>query len=152
MCAHLKDCHPNRIDIRLLRGKLFPELASKSELIRVKQLRCHPPSRALQFAIGSGGPTSRFINNRGEPEVRQASAALRVYQDVDLAALFGVVTNCAVYQELTPLRSPWTISCLCRYCNPVTASTSCPNDQRGTIILHSLHSRDAGDCDPCWPW
>ena len=79
MCAHLEDCHPNRIDIRLLGGELFPELASKSELIREKQLRRHPPSRALQFAIGSGGPTGRFTNHRGKSEVRQASATLGIY-------------------------------------------------------------------------
>jgi len=106
MCVHLKDCHPDCIDIRLLRGKLFPELASKSEIIRVRQLRGHPPDRALQSAIGNGGPTDRFISNRGKPEVRQASAALRINQDVALAASFGVVTNCTADQELTPLRSP----------------------------------------------
>ena len=32
-------------------------------------------------------------------------------------------------RRLTPLRSPWTISCSCRNFNPVTAPTSCPNDQ-----------------------
>ena len=32
-----------------------------------------------------------------------------------------------VNQELTPLRSPCTILCSCRYSNPVTAPTSCPD-------------------------
>jgi len=129
MHAHLKDCHPNRIDVRFPRGKLFRKLANKSELIREKQLRRHPPCRALQFVICSGGPTSRFINNRSESKVRQASATLRIYQDVDLARPFSVVTNCVVNQELTPLRSPWAMLFSCRYSNPVTAPTSCPGDQ-----------------------
>jgi len=146
VCAYLKDCHPNRIDIRVLRGKLVRELASKPEHIREKQLRRHPPSRALHFTIGGGGPTSRFINNRRKCKVRQPSAALGIYQDVDLAGSFSVVTNCTVNQELTPLRSPWTTLCSCRYSNPVTASTSCPDDQCDRRISLSLHSRDAGDC------
>jgi len=129
MCAHLKDRHPNCVDICVLRGKLFSELPSKSELIREKQLWCHPPSRAPQSVIISGVLTSHFINNHGKPEVPQASAAFRIYQDVDLATSFGVVTNCIVNHELTPLRSPWTIFCPWRYSNPVTAPTSYPDDQ-----------------------
>ena len=151
MCAHFKDCYPNRIDICVLRWKLFLELASESELLGEKQLRCHPPSRALRFFTDSSGPTSRFINNYGKPEVPQASATLGIYQDVDLAGLFGVVTSCVVNQELTPLRSPWTTLCSCRYSNPVTAPTSCPDDQCDREILLSLHSRDAGDYNLGWP-
>ena len=151
MCAHLKDCHPNRIDVRVLRGKLFCELASKPEPIGEKQLRRHPPSRAFQSAIGSGSLTSRFINDCGKPEVRQASAALRIYQDVDLAASCSVVTNCAANQELTPFKSPWTTSRSCKYSNLATAPASCPNNQRDTITPLSLHSRDECDCNPGWP-
>jgi len=151
MCTHLQDCHSKRIDIRVLRGKTFRELTSKSKLIREQQLWRHPPSRALHFAIGSSGPASCFINNRGESEVRQASAAFRIYQDVDLAASFGAITNCTADHELTPLRSPWTIPWSCRYFNPVAAPTSCPNDQCDRNILLSLHSRDSGDCNPGRP-
>jgi len=151
VCAHLKDCHPNRIDVRGLRGKLLRELASKSKTLREKQLRRHPSSRALQSAIGSGDATGRFFNNRGKPEVRQASAALRIYQDVCLAASFSIVINCAVNRELTPFKSPWTILCSCRYSNPVTAPTSCPDNQRDRKISSSLHSQAAGDCNPGCP-
>ena len=97
-CAHLKDCHPNRIDIRVLRGKLFLEPTSKSELFGEQQLWRHPSSRALRSETGSCRTASYSIDNRGKPEVRQASAVLGIYQDVDLGEQFGVVTNCAVDQ------------------------------------------------------
>ena len=150
-CVHLKDCHPNRIDVRVLRGKQFLELSSKSELFREQQLWRHPPDRASKCATSIGGPINRFIKNRGKSEVRQASAALRIYQDVGLVTSFSTITNYTTGQELTPLISPWRILCSCKYSNPVAAPTSCPDSQCDRSTLLSLHSRDVGDCNPGWP-
>ena len=147
--AHLQDCHSKCIDIRILRRKTFHELTSKSKFIGEKQLWRHPPSRTPYYF--TSGPASWFTNNRGISEVRQASTALRIYQDVDLAASFGAITNCTADHELTPLRSPWTIPWSCRYSSPVAAPTSCPNDQCDRNILLSLHSQDSDDCNPGRP-
>jgi len=58
MYPYLEDCPPNRVDIRVHGGKLFPELAGKPELIEDKQLWRHPPNCAPQFS-------PQFFINRG---------------------------------------------------------------------------------------
>ena len=52
----LKDCHPNSIDICVLRGKLFLKSACELEHIGVQQLGRHPPNGALLFAGSGSGP------------------------------------------------------------------------------------------------
>ena len=96
MCAHLEDCHSDRIDIRILRRKPFLELASKSEHFGIQQLRGHPPGCALQFTTSSCVTTSQLIDNHDKSEVRQTSATPRIYQDVGLAPEISVVASCTV--------------------------------------------------------
>ena len=136
-CTSLEDRHPNRIDVRVLGGKLLLKLSGELKLIGVQQFRRHPPNRALALADSSSSPMRRFIDNRRKPKVRQACTAPGIYQDVNLAASFSVVIDRTVTQELTPLRSPWTMSYSCRYSNPVTAPTSYSSDQRNRGVSFS---------------
>ena len=70
MRSDLKDRHPNRIDIRVLRGKLLLKSAGEPKCLGVQQFRCHPPNRAVTFTDSGSGPVRRFIDNRGKPKVR----------------------------------------------------------------------------------
>ena len=149
MRANLEDRHPNRIDVRVLGGKLLRKLPGEPELISVQQLWCHPPNCALPLAGNSRSTTHRFVDNRGKSKVRQACAALGIYQDVKLEESFSVVISCMVNQELTPFRSPWTMLCSWRYSNPVTTPTSYPNNQCNRAVSLPLNSRDPPDCNPC---
>ena len=148
MRTNLEDRHPNRIDVRILGGKLLLKLSGELEVIGIQQLRRHPPNRSLALADSSGSPARRFVDNRGEPKVRQACTVLGIYQDVNLAASFSVVIDRTVNRELTPLRSPWTMPCSCRYSSPVTTPTSYSNDQCNRAVSFPLDSRDPPDYNP----
>ena len=146
MRANLEDRHPNRINVRVLGGKPLRKLSCEPEVVGVQQLRRHPPNRALALVGNSSSPTRRFIDNRGKPKVRQACTALGIYQGIDLAAPFSDVIN-PVTRELTPLRSPWTIPCSCRYSSPATMPTSYSNHQCNRAVLFPLDLRDPPDYD-----
>ena len=146
MHPDLKNRHPDRIDVRVLGGKMFFKPAGELEHIGVQQFRRHPPNRALLFA--DSGPVRRFIDNRGKPKVPQACVALGIYQDVDLAVSISIVSNCTLRREHTPLRSPWTILWSCKYFNPVTAPASYRNDQCTRVTSLPLHSQVSLDYNP----
>ena len=56
MRTDLKDRHPNRIDISVLRGELFLKFAGELKCFGVQQLWCHPPICALLFTDSNSGP------------------------------------------------------------------------------------------------
>ena len=52
----LKDRHPDRIDICVLRGKLFLKFSGEPECLGVQQLWGHPSNRALLFTDSGSRP------------------------------------------------------------------------------------------------
>ena len=125
-CAHLEDCHPERIYICARGGELFQEISREPESVRVYQLWCHPPNRAPRCTAGSGISGGRFIDSHRKPKVGQASAIFGVNEDVILVSIISIYQYDQLCgdQGLTPFRSPWIIPCSCRYFNPVAAPTS----------------------------
>ena len=88
--TYLKDCHPDCVNIRAHGGEPFQMPVGKPELLGMQQLWCHPPGRAPYPTVVSGAPGSRFINNRGESKVRQASTTFRIDEDVSLVTVINI--------------------------------------------------------------
>ena len=56
--THLKNCHPNCIDVRAHGWESFRKLAREPKLLRKQQLWSHPPIRSPQSAVVSGTSSS----------------------------------------------------------------------------------------------
>ena len=143
-CAHLRTVIPIAWIFVSLEGSCFVNLLVYSNSMVAKNFDAI--HRVLPLVLPSAIAVLLVVSSAIAASLKSTKRA----RHPESIRMLTLRHSCVVNQELTPLRSPYTMLRSCRYSTPATAATSYPNDRCDRRISHSLHSKDVGDCNTGW--